>query len=1252
MIVFTLLGLVNAQWAAAQTVTISPTTGNLIAALTGDYGGGTIEVGFENGWSAMWRHEQLPLTLTVADRGTLTPGGELDFPAGNISKYNDNLVLMGGQSADLYMEVSLPKGYRFTGYKLVLLDNLNGRNVNNMSISNGVSKRMYETGPDFNTGSSLASSPVMYGSNSATEYTISRYSSSETDMGHQLYFRMSHGTTAYYGVTVKSFEIEFSAEGRFTETVAPVTPVAVGEGAVSFVGVPYATSKLDIGEIKPNYKNGATYYSYDYRNVKDLTASLLLFQEDAIDSENKAADVAAAKNITSVYNDGNLYYGLKDGVYYVETPTTATSQNGSDLLVGYRITDATINYFWGAETSATTVLQETTETKTQTKTTYRISANTGGLGGTTYYLDTFGGKTTNQAAQGEFFIDDDGYMRLVSNTNAYISYYSSSGNYIVTTTTSRSSAVKVRYQNNAVQAQIGGTWYSLRLVSLGSGGWGSTATYYFLFSNRNYTTASATTSTKSIDVDYPTTVSVNVPAFTPAPYTVRFYDMKGNHIEDKDITVNSESGSGSVRLSDLIGEDERFNNDAVKFEIAGIEGDGQALITIDVTMESLNPYIKSIDIVCHDYEFIDHMTQTFTANDFAVRGGKFTFYVASDFSADENGQRECQFTFEDLYSNYGDKTYYPGTPKQTDGNARYVFVQSPYDQQFAGLYADTYNPDAVFDNPSKVQAVVSGTEKFRFNNADELGNSSTSTETRFYEEYAFNKTVYGLDKFQELYLKATPDEEDNHGIRYLFTADETRYNISPATATEHRMYAYYVMDIQLVVKEYLPTYVWQEVYSETCFSDKGEVVNKPYYGLRLGTTESNEGHMGYLTVDQIEQILAGEKNDQVDYTVNRPAGLKDPSQVLYIDASDLLTIVYRKTTGQEGVDELDQVINSLADNALVYLPVDLTPEKNNFASKTESGGFVACSNIVLTDQRPFYAPIDIQVSGANKVAEYKRTLTPAYGTNITKATMVLPFTINIENGVHSNNDKSGSFEVYQMDAANCLSADADDVLSQNADMVDKANAHFVLAEGSATVANKPYMVKVTAPSGEDEVPFIVKAVGAKVVATPSALTGETASGTIAGIGYTFVGNGTFSGVTLRQADTPNIFYFAKNALYNIQSLRADLDLYVQPFRAYYSYANGGAGGAKPINLLEIAFGPNEQPSSGPTGISTADSLPDLAVTSGRGTITVASREKNVVTIASLDGMQVDRVVLGAGECKTVSVPAGLYVVNGVKIIVK
>ena len=76
----------------AQNVTISPSTGSLIAALTEDVGT-THEVGYEKGWCAMWRHEQLPLTFTVSDYPNLRDNGEILRPAGNISKYKPTLMI-------------------------------------------------------------------------------------------------------------------------------------------------------------------------------------------------------------------------------------------------------------------------------------------------------------------------------------------------------------------------------------------------------------------------------------------------------------------------------------------------------------------------------------------------------------------------------------------------------------------------------------------------------------------------------------------------------------------------------------------------------------------------------------------------------------------------------------------------------------------------------------------------------------------------------------------------------------------------------------------------------------------------------------------------------------------------------------------------------------------------------------------------------------------------------------------------------
>ena len=124
---------------------------------------------------------------------------------------------------------------------------------------------------------------------------------------------------------------------------------------------------------------------------------------------------------------------------------------------------------------------------------------------------------------------------------------------------------------------------------------------------------------------------------------MNIYDKTGKNIVHK-IEIKNANDAGSYELTDL-------NNDAVKFEVSGSIGtDKQAVVSVDVTMQALNPFIHSIDIVCHDWADAHPMTQTFTANDFSVRGGKFTFYVPEDFSVKEDNNSLVSFTFENLYS--------------------------------------------------------------------------------------------------------------------------------------------------------------------------------------------------------------------------------------------------------------------------------------------------------------------------------------------------------------------------------------------------------------------------------------------------------------------------------------------------------------------------------------------------------------------------------------------------------------------------
>lgn len=1165
----------------AQNVTISPKTGKLMAALTEDH-----EVGFQNGWSSLWRHDQLPLSLTVADYPDLTPSGELKRPAGNIAIENNELVLLGGMTRNLYMEVSLPKGYRITGYTLVMKNNLNGKTVRGMKLGS-VTKKMYETNKDFNLGSAKTTSEQIGKYNEETkEYTIKRTSMTKDDMGNQLYFCLDKGNAnAYFGVTIKHFELHFTAEGDFTEHVAPVS-VSDIQSPVSYYEMPFTTSKLDIGPIKPNSKNGSkTYYSYNYKNVADLTANIIIYQQAAVNAKKEAADVAASKHISAFVMDNKTHFGLGNDTYFVETPTTATTTHGDNLLLGYRIVGAKFNCAYAKD-------RKYSEFKIHYKK----------FLGSTYYLTETGGTSTNAAQAAKWFIDDTGYMRI---GNTYLQVDNSGA---ISVTPNKKMASVIRRDGDNI---ICGNKY----LRLGSG-------KKLEFGSQNSAASAEETGT-------------NITISKGAPYTLKIYDKTGKNVVQK-IDIKNANDAGSYELTDL-------NNDAVKFEVSGLTGtDKQAVVSVDVTMQALNPFIHSIDIVCHDWADAHPMTQTFTANDFSVRGGKFTFYVPEDFSVKEGQQQPCKFTFENLYSLYGDKTYYAGTEKQKDGNARYVFIQSPYDQNFKGLYDAAYDPNA--DYKQKIKALVSGTKAFRFNNADELGNNSTSPDIKYFNEFPFSKKAYS-GEFKELSLM-----KDGSEVRYLFTADETRYNISPATATEHRSHAFYVMDIQLVLKQYKPKFTWVPIYTSTCYQKNGKDVEKPQYGLKLGTTEMGEsGKMGYLTVDQINKILLNDNEILGSGSTPRPAEIKSPEQVLYVDASDLMTVVYRKATIEGGKDDLDQAMSLLGKNALFYLPENLAPAKNNFATKTGTGEFRACKDIVITDKKPFYAPYNIRVDAA-QTATYTREITVPKNGKATFASVMLPFTLSINNdGVHTNEDGSCKFRLSKMNENSCITLSQNEASKPNN---YKAKAKFIPLTGTSTKANTPYMVEVLSAPTSDKISFIATQKGSDVVASTSMANdtylfkGEAAKGKIGQYDVNFTNYGSYSGKKLNK--NRKIFYFSGNMYLCSKNLDAEFPwLYVYPFRAFYEYT-GGAD-AKDLSGMSVIYDDSQDEA---TGIANLQPRPNLAVQAGNGTITFAATVDSKVNIYTVTGTLASSVNVKAGSTETINVPAGMYVINGVKVIVK
>lgn len=1193
-LILLLIGCITALSALpayGQDVTISPSSGHLIAGLT--YSG---EVGFEQGWSSLWRHNQLPLTLHVSDKKDLTSSGVLKDPAGNISldKSQNLYVVDGGASVSTLMSLSLPKGFRFTGYRIVLLNNINGKTINSANHAS-MSKRLYETGSTFDYNSPLAATAIMGSTNETKDYVIERTSKTASDMTNNLYFYFWHEKNGFYGATIKSIELYFTAEAEFRAEGVPGTPDEIINDGVNMVGSEFTTGKLDLGTIQPNNKSGVTYYSYDYQNVIDLTAKNWLYQEEAVTADKKLPETAGSGNIQVLRNDGQHYYALGNGTYYIETPTETKNQNGKSIPLGFRITGAEINAHYGTQANASTI---TYDGKMGT-----ISYTTGILWQkTTYYLQPDGSWKTSPETRWKLT-----NTRRLQSGNSYLSVQKSgSGNkvqYIANGTTDLSQASIFSISNNKVM-------------------WGN---YYLSHSDNDrarFTSSSSDAATWTAQQ-----ASVTNPAYKPSNFKLELYGTNKDNVEEM-ANVSSSNKDAKLSVSSL-------NNDAVKFTISGLAPGTKALVTYNLTMEQLNPFINTLDIVCHSKKMKNQtITQQFTSNDFQVAGGAFHFYVPTAF-ADENNN--CTFTFENLTSKYMDSTYGHGT----NGNGRNYFVKSAYYNKYGdGMqYTATGNEEA----STKVSTSWCADQPFKYNNAHELANDKVNPTAATLEEYPYSEALYTKSDgsgtitgvpgtfTEDIELAVNSPAKDC----YLTTGDETRYNIAPTTAMEHRYYAFYLMKIDLDVQEYDAYCRMEKLYDPTCYDGNQE---KAMWG---GTFEAyKKGHAG----DKQYQIPSNQAFLSVSMMVQalKEAEARDKftaDQVLYLDYTNLYSVLV------ESKENMAEMKGKLNPNCLIFFPQRTVYIEDNYVSKTQSGDYRACKNIVITDKQPFYSPYKITVPAENYAA-YSRKITNPMNGKATLATLVLPFSIELSDGVHTNNNSS--FTLYQMNSDNCLSADSD-TGGEGTNYWGKA--FFSPVSISTSLPNTPYMVKVETPSSGDDTSFEILQYGSDIYATPNDMkknytfVGETATGTIGTSYYTFTNYGSYSGKKL--AKNTGWFYFAQNKFYNSKNLSEKYDfVYMYPFRAYFGYKTNG-GTAKDMDGFEVSF-------DEPTSIGFTPTISDngLNIKGGHGRLTLYASSETPVSIASASGVLVWRATVEPNQPQTVTLPSGLYIVNGKKVIIR
>ena len=316
---------------SAQTVSISPKTGNVISAAS--YSDESHLAGF----GGAWVHGQLPMTLVSSDKSGLTGNGLMKEHANNVGVSDGSLVFASGKSAEVinHLSLSLPKGYRFTSYKIVMDYDDDGEQASTFKEMDAAFSKVNK------------SVTVSLGTKGAV---LQRTSMSDADMGNILYFRQDH-PTGMARVKVTSFVVTFECTDQFSEALRPASL----SSAVSCVALPFQTQRVDFGQIKKSTaaSSGYTSYKYNYNNVKDLAANFLFYDEAGIVGGTAVPGTEGDKAIQAVgRKDGRAYMGLKNNTYWLESPTEALSQDGKTKLpLGYRIVGARVLFSNGVRAS-------------------------------------------------------------------------------------------------------------------------------------------------------------------------------------------------------------------------------------------------------------------------------------------------------------------------------------------------------------------------------------------------------------------------------------------------------------------------------------------------------------------------------------------------------------------------------------------------------------------------------------------------------------------------------------------------------------------------------------------------------------------------------------------------------------------------------------------------------------------------------------------------------------------------------------
>lgn len=714
--------------------------------------------------------------------------------------------------------------------------------------------------------------------------------------------------------------------------------------------------------------------------------------------------------------------------------------------------------------------------------------------------------------------------------------------------------------------------------------------------------------------------------FKATPYARDNSEMEGQQLTEGDDAY-------TVELSNL-------NNDAIHFSISELVEGQSALYNVNLKLMPLNPEVQNLSVASKFGSDVIQNTTSFTSKNYNFNDGEAVTLLAPV------GQTTCTVDFLNAYNEEGTLWYTTKENENTPqgGYSNYFLVNSAADQGGAA--------DVLLDvtKSPRTEATQAGTKGLKFTNIEELYNTNLKAEVADGPEKLidnpFSKTVAE-------YAEATLNVDGDAKTFYIYSADQPTFNIMPAgVGVKHIDYRYYTLQVACKSQKEVPNVTITPIYRETLkaqnhknadiASDGGTADESlTFYGVTVkAKLAEGEGQaQGYLTSEQIVEAIktavAAKANEEgADFK------FKDGDELrgcLYIDMSSL------KRTDNDAFD--NAFYSSTADNCLYFMYNGFSRENvTNTMTLIADGKFEADGNVVVYDQQPFFSPYDFNTAQYTVTYEREGTVQKEGGVKerVKNMAVVLPFDVSLDgNGkLKTASDATDNNVTYHNITK---SGELNGVGNQGQGLTYAIVAPP--AEGEATAnANSPYYV-TTEGDG-----FTYNIHGAQFRKTGTVAADNSVSfADMTRTNGTWTGHGTYAGVQPPAGKAPNaqkgMWYFSQDLFWNADNLVNNDHVNIRPFRAYFITTDEtSASKAKVVfSLDDIVTGIGSVASGSGNG---------LVVSAGRGCLTLTAGGATGFGVYTVAGSLVAKGALSAGESRSVALPQGVYVVNGVKVVVK